>query len=86
MNKLNPEPTARDEAIMEFIYAYRRQHRYSPSIREICDAVDIPRRNISIVKYNLDRLAKLGRVQFDFKVARSIVPIRATQAKEEVAQ
>lgn len=79
MNILNTEPTVRDEAIMEFIHDYRREHDYSPSLREICDAVDVPVRNISVVKYNVDRLVKLGRLRVDYNVARSIIPVRTTQ-------
>ena len=61
------DPTTR--AVYNFIQDYIRQHRYSPTIREISAAWYVSRSNV--IRYLLE-LEELGLIQRDPGVARSI--------------
>jgi SOS-response transcriptional repressor LexA len=48
----------RQYAILQIIYQHMTDHGFVPSIREICQAVEIS--STSVVNYNLDRLTTQG--------------------------
>jgi SOS-response transcriptional repressor LexA len=48
----------RQYAILQFIYQYKTDHGFVPSIREICRAVEIS--STSVVNYNMERLTAQG--------------------------
>ena len=55
------------------LYTYHCQQKcgFTPSIREMCDAVGIP--STSVVNYNLDRLVKHGYIGRIANISRSII-------------
>ena len=60
----------RGDRIVEFVGEYITQHGFSPSIREIGDAVGIS--STSNVKYWIDKEVEDGRLTRKPKVARSV--------------
>lgn len=58
------------ERIVGFITAYRDEHGWSPTLREVAAAVGL--RQANSVKQHLDALAAAGRVAYDPFVARSL--------------
>ena len=51
------------ERILQYIISYRNERGYSPSMREIGDAVDLSA--ASSVKYQLSELEKAGYIALD---------------------
>ncbi len=60
----------RQERILEFIRAYSEEHGFPPTIREIGSAVGIS--STSVVKYNLERLEKKGKLERREDISRGI--------------
>lgn len=60
----------RQKRIVEFIGAHVQKHGYPPTIREIGQEVGIP--STSVVKYNLDRLENMGRLERRREVSRGL--------------
>lgn len=68
--------TARQGQFMQFIRAYRDAHGYSPTVREIGDAMDIKSPNG--VMAHIKSLQKKGRIRCTPEIARSIVLTEAS--------
>jgi repressor LexA len=60
----------RQEKILEFIRAYRTDHGFPPTIREIGRAVGIS--STSVVKYNLERLEDKGKIERSGDISRGL--------------
>ncbi len=60
----------RRDAIWQFIYSYRNQHGYAPSITEIAQETGTARSN---VHHHLTTLQKEGRLTYSPNIARSWV-------------
>lgn len=58
-----------DEEILSFISSYIEEHGYSPSMRDVANAVGL---SISPTKHRLDNLRKSGEVTFEDGIARTI--------------
>ncbi|WP_299024033.1 transcriptional repressor LexA [uncultured Thermanaerothrix sp.] len=64
----------RHKRILQFIEEYRHQNGYSPSIREIGDAIGVA--STSLVNYYLDQLEDLKYIQRDRSISRAIRVLR----------
>lgn len=73
--------TSRQARILSFIRRYVAEHGYSPTIRELSDACDIP--STSNVNYILDQLQELGLLKRTPGSPRTIVLTLIGQAKLE---
>jgi repressor LexA len=73
MSKHKQPMNDRHEAIMGFIELYISEHHYSPSMREISEAVKLS--STSLASYYLDRLQEEGMIRKDPHVSRSIVVV-----------
>jgi len=60
----------RQQRILEFIQAFISKNRFPPTIREIGGEVGIS--STSVVKYNLDALARKGVIERDREISRGI--------------
>jgi len=60
----------RQHAILKFNQRYQAKNGYPPSMREICQALDIP--STSTVTYHLDALQPKGLIHRDPGVTRSL--------------
>jgi repressor LexA len=69
------------EEMLAYIDRYRREHGYSPSMREIGRALGHP--SLSTVAYGLAQLEEAGRIRRDYGVSRSIVVV-VPPARERV--
>ncbi len=67
--------SGRQQAIVEFIQHFTRQHQYPPTIREIGQQVGIS--STSVVNYNLNILEREGLIERDKEVSRGIKLIGA---------
>jgi repressor LexA len=67
--------STRQQAIVEFIQRFSREHRYPPTIREIGQEVGIS--STSVVNYNLNILEREGVIARDREVSRGIKLIGA---------
>ena len=67
--------SARQQAIVEFIRQFTRQHQYPPTIREIGQQVGIS--STSVVNYNLNILERERLIERDREVSRGIKLIGA---------
>jgi repressor LexA len=67
--------SARQQAIIEFIQQFTRNHQYPPTIREIGHDVGIS--STSVVNYNLNILEREGLIERDKEVSRGIKLIGA---------
>jgi len=67
--------SARQQAIIEFIQRFARNHQYPPTIREIGQEVGIS--STSVVNYNLNILEREGLIERDREVSRGIKLIGA---------
>lgn len=65
------QPTNRQQALLDFVAVYHSEHGYSPTIREIGDALDIQSPNG--VKCHLVALVRKGFIRVTPRTARSIV-------------
>lgn len=74
MNTLSTTLSPIKIQIYDFIVAYRKVHKNSPTRREIAEAVG----NISTntVNYQLARMAGLGMIRWEPKRARMIEPVK----------
>jgi len=61
----------RDKAVLLAIRAYVSLNGFSPSVREICEAVGIS--STSAMAWRLDKLERLGKIRRTYGTARSIV-------------
>lgn len=62
--------TRRQKAIRGYIVRFIGQHGYGPTLREIGAACDVS--NISVVSYNVRRLAEMGHVALTDGISRGI--------------
>lgn len=60
------------DATCEFIREYKEKNGYSPSFRDIADALGV---SLATVTYHLHRLRDDGKIRFNDKISRSIVVI-----------
>ncbi|HUV93907.1 MAG TPA: helix-turn-helix domain-containing protein [Anaerolineae bacterium] len=60
----------RQQAILGFVDSYVAQKGYAPSLREICQALDIPSK--STVTYHLNALQRRGLIHRDPGISRSL--------------
>jgi repressor LexA len=58
--------------VLEFIRAFRRRHGYSPSVREIGEALGIS--STSVVSYHIGQLERSGMLQREAGKSRTLVP------------
>jgi repressor LexA len=83
----NRKGEERRQSILDFHYSFEEEHGYSPSEREIADAVGL--RSISTVSYHLTVLQQTGQLSRDAGRARSgvvkLFPPRAPEVRAEVA-
>jgi repressor LexA len=70
----------RQQRILDFLRSYIEEHSYPPSIREIGRAAKIT--STSVVKYNLERLEKLGHIERSKDISRAI---RLTEASSTLS-
>lgn len=64
------ELSDRQQRILEFLREFVRANDRPPTVREIGEAVGIP--STSVVKYNLNRLAEEGLIEYNPRIARGI--------------
>src|SRR5574341_608851 len=57
-------------AILRFLHEHSQEHGYSPTVREIATAVDIP--STSMVEYYLNALVQRGYIQRTQGTSRSV--------------
>lgn len=62
-SKNNASLSARSEQVLQFIVQYKRTNEYSPSMREIGDAVGLS--SVASVKYQLQQLESAGYISLD---------------------
>jgi len=62
--------STRQQAIVEFIQRFTREHQYPPTIREI--GLDVGISSTSVVNYNLNILEREGLLERDKEVSRGI--------------
>lgn len=67
--------STRQQAMIEFIQRFTREHHYPPTIREIGQEVGIT--STSVVNYNLNILEREGLIERDREVSRGIKMIGA---------
>jgi len=67
--------------VLEFMTSYQSEHGRPPSIREICQKVNIS--STSVVNYYLDQLKKMGYLERDERVSRGL---RLTEKVNEIIQ
>ncbi len=60
----------KQQDILNYINKTIELKGYSPTVREICNAVDL--KSTSTVQYHLDKLKNLGHISKDRKISRSI--------------
>ena len=58
------------DKILEFVGGYIKEHGYSPSMREIGEAIGVD--STSHVSFHIDRLVEEGRLTKEPNIARSI--------------
>jgi len=63
--------TDRQLELVRFLVRYAAEHHYAPTIREICEALDVASPNAA--KGLLDRLAKNGLVTWQPSMSRTLV-------------
>lgn len=67
-------PTPRQQAVLDFLIAYRQQHGISPSIRELQHAFNLA--SPSAIQHHLRQLQALGLVDWQPGRSRSLVPLQ----------
>jgi repressor LexA len=65
------KPVKKEEKVWEFIKAFRKEHPYGPTLREIQKAVGVS--SPSMVIWYLDKLEKAGKIRRERRLSRSIV-------------
>lgn len=61
----------REEAFLDFVRKYQKEHGYPPTVREIGKGIDLSSTNT--VNWHKVRLAEKGKLKFTPRVARSII-------------
>ncbi len=82
MATLKQRLSARQQAILDFIRGFVRDHGYPPTVREIGTNVGIS--STSVVDYNLRILTERGYVKRDQEISRGISVIEDEEAPEPV--
>lgn len=77
--KTSPKLKDRHKQILEVIEAYREEHGYAPSYREICAQTDIT--STSMVNYYLEQLEEMGYIERKENISRSLKITRAVGEK-----
>jgi SOS-response transcriptional repressor LexA len=73
MNATQTRPlSAKQQRMIDYIWAYWRENHYAPSYREMQEDCDIS--SLSVLVYNLLKLERLGMVKVG-NVSRSVIPI-----------
>lgn len=83
MATLRQRLSARQQAILDFIRGFVRDHGYPPTVREIGQNVGIS--STSVVDYNLRILTERGYVKRDQEISRGISVIEDEEAPEPVS-
>lgn len=65
-----PRTSTKRDLIYDYLIAYMKEHGYAPSIREICEAVNL--KSTATVHYHLAELKRAGKIEIDEKKKRSI--------------
>jgi len=71
-----------DVEIYDKICEYRKDHGYSPSIRELCPMIGV--KSTSTASKRLGRMAWLNMITFSPRIPRSIVPLPRDRWSDEV--
>lgn len=69
--------TQRDQEVLDFIVAYRREYHYSPTLREIGDGVKL--KSPASVQRHVIALINCGMLERIPDKMRTLVPVEATQ-------
>lgn len=77
--KTGPKLKDRHKQILEVIEAFREEHGYAPSYREICAQTDIT--STSMVNYYLEQLEEMGYIERKENISRSLKITRAVGEK-----
>ncbi len=77
--KTGPKLKDRHKQILAVIEAYREEHGYAPSYREICAQTDIT--STSMVNYYLEQLEEMGYIERKENISRSLKITRAVGEK-----
>ncbi len=71
MAKAKQKPlTEKQKAILKFMQDFIEQHRFPPTIRDICNATGI--KSTSVVNYNLNKLVNAGLLQRSQRKSRGL--------------
>jgi repressor LexA len=70
MAKRSEGLTERHRKIMNFLVEFQERNGYSPSIREIGDKIGV--KSTSLIDYYLDQLQRMGLIERDEHISRSI--------------
>ncbi len=65
-----PRTSSKQAEILQFVTAFISEHGYAPSVREICQAVDL--RSTASVHYHLNELRRLGKIEMEPSKGRTI--------------
>ena len=65
-----PRTSNKRDQIYEFLISYMKEHGYAPSIRDICEAVNL--KSTATVHYHLRELKRSGQIEIDENKKRSI--------------
>ncbi len=65
-----PRTSNKRDLIYEYLIAYMKEHGYAPSIREICEAVNL--KSTATVHYHLAELKRIGKIEINENKKRSI--------------
>ncbi len=83
MATLKQRLSTRQQAILDFIRGFVRDHGYPPTVREIGQNVGIS--STSVVDYNLRILTERGLLKRDQEISRGISVIEDEEAPEPVS-
>ncbi|PJF26200.1 MAG: repressor LexA, partial [Phototrophicales bacterium] len=71
MAKAKQKPLSeKQKAILKFMQDFIEQHRFPPTIRDICNATGI--KSTSVVNYNLNKLVSAGLLQRSQRKSRGL--------------
>lgn len=74
-------PTAKQAKVLDFLKAYRKQHGYSPSSRDIQSHFGFQSQTAAV--NHIKALAKKGLVKVHPNISRAVVPVGETISYEE---
>lgn len=66
-------PTAKQAEVLDFLKAYRKQHGYSPSSRDIQEHFGFQSQTAAV--NHIKALARKGLVKVNPHIARAVVPV-----------